>query len=121
MLVAFTLSPAAMALTISSCSSGFNSRFIDGQTEPLFERSSSRLIIAGPTWRIARAKSRTSQTPRSFSAKALTSFATRAESGVAVTRNDQRWVIDARGQGGRHIVESNELLSAFLELEATLL
>jgi hypothetical protein len=33
-----------------------------------------------------------------------------------------RWVVDARRQDGRcYIVESDELLSAFLELEATLL
>jgi len=32
-----------------------------------------------------------------------------------------RWVVDARGNGQRYIVESDELLSVFLELEATLL
>jgi hypothetical protein len=39
----------------------------------------------------------------------------------AVTRNGWRWVVDADcGDGRRYIVESDELLSAFLELEATL-
>ena len=40
----------------------------------------------------------------------------------AVTRHGWRWIVDAyRGDGRRYIVESDELLSAFLELEATLL
>ena len=40
----------------------------------------------------------------------------------AVTRDGWRWVVDAnQGNGQRYIVESDELLSAFLELEATLL
>lgn len=40
----------------------------------------------------------------------------------AVTRHGWRWVVDAhRGDGRRFIVESDELLTAFLELEATLL
>jgi uncharacterized protein YbcV (DUF1398 family) len=39
----------------------------------------------------------------------------------AVTRAGWRWVVDARGKGRRYIVESDELLTAFLELEARLL
>jgi hypothetical protein len=40
----------------------------------------------------------------------------------AVTRNGRRWVVDAhKGDGKRYIVHSEELLSAFLELGATLL
>jgi hypothetical protein len=40
----------------------------------------------------------------------------------AVTRDGWRWIADAyRGDGRRYIVESHELLTAFLELEATLL
>jgi hypothetical protein len=40
----------------------------------------------------------------------------------AVTCHGWRWVVDARRGDGRHyIVESDELLSAFIELEATLL
>jgi hypothetical protein len=36
--------------------------------------------------------------------------------------NHFRWIVDAhKGDGHRYIVESDELLSAFLELEATLL
>ena len=35
----------------------------------------------------------------------------------AVTRDGWRCVVDARGEGCRYIVESDELLSAFLELE----
>jgi len=31
------------------------------------------------------------------------------------------WIVDASGKGRRYIVESDELLTAFLELEATLL
>ena len=40
----------------------------------------------------------------------------------AVTRHGWRWIVDAnKGDGRRYIVESDELLTAFLELEATLL
>jgi hypothetical protein len=40
----------------------------------------------------------------------------------AVTPYGWRWIVDAhKGDGRRYIVESDELLSAFLELEATLL
>jgi hypothetical protein len=40
----------------------------------------------------------------------------------AVTSHGWRWVVDAYcGDGRRYIVESDELLSAFLELGATLL
>ena len=39
----------------------------------------------------------------------------------AVTRNGSRWIVDARKNGQHHIVHSDELLSAFLELETTLL
>ena len=39
----------------------------------------------------------------------------------AVTQHGWRWIVDARGKGRRYIVESDELLTAFLELEATLL
>jgi hypothetical protein len=40
----------------------------------------------------------------------------------AVTREGWRYVVDAhRGDGRRFIVQSDELLTAFLELEATLL
>jgi hypothetical protein len=40
----------------------------------------------------------------------------------AATPHGWRWVVDAyRGDGRRYIVESDELLSAFLELEETLL
>jgi hypothetical protein len=39
----------------------------------------------------------------------------------AVTHHGWRWIVDAhRGDGKRYIVESDELLTAFLELEATL-
>src|SRR5437588_8534539 len=38
----------------------------------------------------------------------------------AVTRDGWRWIVDARRNGRRYVVESEELLSAFLELEATL-
>jgi len=39
-----------------------------------------------------------------------------------VTCHGWRWIVDAYcGDGRRYIVESDELLSAFLELEATLL
>jgi hypothetical protein len=38
----------------------------------------------------------------------------------AVTRDGWRWVVDAhKNDGKRNIVESDELLSAFLELEPT--
>ena len=36
------------------------------------------------------------------------------------TQNGWRWVVDARGNAS-HVVDSHELLSAFLELEATVL
>jgi hypothetical protein len=39
----------------------------------------------------------------------------------AVTRDGWRWIVDAHGSGRRYIVHSDELLSVFLELEATLL
>ena len=39
-----------------------------------------------------------------------------------VTRDGWCWIVDAqKNDGKRYIVESDELLSAFLELEATLL
>jgi hypothetical protein len=38
----------------------------------------------------------------------------------AVTRDDCRWTIDGhRGDGRRYIVQSDELLSALLDLEQT--
>ena len=40
----------------------------------------------------------------------------------AVTRDGWRWIVDAHsGDGRRYIVQSDELLTAFLELESTLL
>ena len=39
----------------------------------------------------------------------------------AVTPNRWRWIVDAHLEGRCYIVHSEELLSAFLELEATLL
>jgi len=40
----------------------------------------------------------------------------------AVTRDGWRWIVDAhRGDGRRYIVHSDELPSAFLAFEATLL
>jgi hypothetical protein len=40
----------------------------------------------------------------------------------AVTPDGWRWIVDAhKNDGKRNIVETDELLSAFLELEATLL
>ena len=40
----------------------------------------------------------------------------------AVTRDGWRWIVDAhRDDGRRYIVHSDDLLSAFLELEAMLL
>jgi hypothetical protein len=40
----------------------------------------------------------------------------------AVTRDGWRWIVDAhKGDGKRYIVHSDKLLSAFMELEATLL
>ena len=40
----------------------------------------------------------------------------------AATRHGGRWTVDAhRGDGRRYIVQSDELLTAFLELEAMLL
>jgi len=41
---------------------------------------------------------------------------------AAETLRCRGWIVDAyRGDGRRYIVESDELLGAFLELEATLL
>src|SRR6266480_672160 len=49
MLVAFTLSPAATAFTISSCSSGFNSRFIGiEELSHCSTGSSTGLIVSSP-------------------------------------------------------------------------
>jgi hypothetical protein len=39
----------------------------------------------------------------------------------AVSRNGRRWIVDAHREGRRYIVQSDELLTAFLELESTLL
>ena len=39
----------------------------------------------------------------------------------AITGDGCLWIVDARRDGQRHIVHSDELLTAFLELEATLL
>ena len=39
----------------------------------------------------------------------------------AVTREGWRWIVNAHREGRRHIVHSDELLSAFLELQTTLL
>jgi len=40
----------------------------------------------------------------------------------AVTEYGQRWIVDAHSRDGRrYIVQSDELLTAFLELESTLL
>ena len=39
----------------------------------------------------------------------------------AVTPLGWRWIVDAHREGRRYIVHSDELLSAFLELEAMLL
>jgi hypothetical protein len=40
----------------------------------------------------------------------------------AVARDGSHWIVDAhKGDGKRYIVHSDELLSAFLELEAMLL
>jgi hypothetical protein len=38
----------------------------------------------------------------------------------AVTKHGFRWIVDAHREGRRYIVESDELLSAFFELEQTL-
>ena len=35
----------------------------------------------------------------------------------AATQHGWRWVVDARGNDRRYVVDSDELLSAFLELE----
>ena len=35
----------------------------------------------------------------------------------AATRDGWRWIVGAHGEGRRYIVHSDELLSAFLELE----
>ena len=39
----------------------------------------------------------------------------------AVTKDRWRWIVDAHREGRRYFVHSDELLSAFLELEQTLL
>jgi len=40
----------------------------------------------------------------------------------AVTKDGWRWIVDAhKGDGNRYIAQSDELSSAFLELEAMLL
>ena len=39
----------------------------------------------------------------------------------AVAPDGWRWIVDAHREGRRYIVHSDELLSAFLELEQTLL
>ena len=39
----------------------------------------------------------------------------------AITRDGWRWIVDAHREGRRYIVYSDELLSAFLEVEAMLL
>jgi hypothetical protein len=39
----------------------------------------------------------------------------------AVTRDGRRWIVDAYREGRRYIVHSDELLGAFLVLEAMLL
>ena len=39
----------------------------------------------------------------------------------AFTRGGWRWIVDAHREGRRYIVHSDELLSAFLELEQALL
>jgi hypothetical protein len=41
--------------------------------------------------------------------------------GCLITPNGWRWIVDAHREGRRYIVQSDELLSAFLELEAMLL
>jgi len=41
--------------------------------------------------------------------------------GSAVTKDRWRWIVDAHREGRRYFVHSDELLSAFLELEQTLL
>jgi hypothetical protein len=38
-----------------------------------------------------------------------------------VTRDGWRWIVDAYREGRRYIIHSDELLSAFLEVEAMLL
>jgi len=39
----------------------------------------------------------------------------------AATKDGWRWIVDAHREGRRYIVQSDEPLSAFLELEARLL
>jgi hypothetical protein len=39
----------------------------------------------------------------------------------AITPEGWRWIVDAYREGRRYIIHSDELLSAFLELEAPLL
>jgi hypothetical protein len=41
--------------------------------------------------------------------------------GCLITPNGWRWIVDAHREGRRYIVHSDELLSAFLQLEAMLL
>jgi len=41
--------------------------------------------------------------------------------GCLIMPNGWRWIVDAHREGRRYIVHSDELLSAFLELEARLL
>jgi hypothetical protein len=38
----------------------------------------------------------------------------------AVTKHGWRWIVDAHKDGKRYVVRSDELLTAFLELESTL-
>ena len=63
---------------------------------------------------------------RSFDVITLSSLQLRARPGVswgycsAVTKDGWRWIVDAHRDGRHYIVHSDELLSAFLELEATL-
>jgi hypothetical protein len=38
-----------------------------------------------------------------------------------VTQNGWRWIVDAHREGRRYIVHSDELMTAFLELEVMLL
>jgi len=39
----------------------------------------------------------------------------------AVTRDGWRWIVDAHKNGQRQIVQSDEILTAFLKVEKTLL
>jgi hypothetical protein len=50
------------------------------------------------------------------------SFPTRTRAPAApFTQHGWRWIVDPHREGRRYILHSDELLSAFLELEATLL